>query len=160
MRILNPVVQVASHFPAIQIAQFAHCSGVGFQTVGNDSLDLAIPLQGFLHKAQCCGPIPLFRHITFEDLALVIHGTPKVMGLAIDLHVSFIKMAPPVSKASHPAHPLPPDVSSEQWSEAVPPVPYGFMAKVDTALEQQVFHIPQRQWKSDKHQHNKADHLG
>lgn len=80
MRILDAVIEVSANFPAIQIAQFAHCCRVGFQPVGNDSLDLAMPLQGFLHKAQCCGFIPLFSHITFEDLALVIHGTPKGNG--------------------------------------------------------------------------------
>ena len=38
-----------------------------------------------------------------------------------------------------------PDLRAKQWTEPVPPQPYGLMADVDTALEQQIFDLPQRQ---------------
>jgi hypothetical protein len=44
-------------------------------------------------------------------------------------------------------------------SEAVPPQPDRFMADVDPALEQQVFHIARRQRGPHLHHHHQPDHL-
>ncbi len=51
-------------------------------------------------------------------------------------------------------------VGCEQWTEPVPPQPNRFVAEVDSALEKQVIHIPQRQRKPDIHEYDKPDHLG
>lgn len=52
------------------------------------------------------------------------------------------------------------DISCEQRTEPVPPQPHGFVANVDPALEQQVFHVPQALRKPDVHHDDEADDLG
>ncbi|MDH3918748.1 MAG: hypothetical protein OEU25_11280 [Rhodospirillales bacterium] len=47
-----------------------------------------------------------------------------------------------------------------EFSEPVPPEPNGFVADIDTALEQQIFNLPQCQPVADVHHHREADHLG
>jgi hypothetical protein len=95
-----------------------------------------------------------------EHLTLVIHRPPQVDHLAVQLHVHLVQMPAPVAKAAHPAHALAANVTGEQRAEPVQPQPDRLMADVDPALEQQVFHVPQRQWEADVHQHHQPDHLG
>ena len=75
-------------------------------------------------------------------LTFMIDRSPEVDHLTIELHVHLVEMPLPVSKPSHPAHSLPPNVSCEQRPEPVPPVPHRLMADVDPALEQQVLYVP------------------
>jgi hypothetical protein len=62
-----------------------------------------------------------------------------------------------MKEAAHRVHPLPSDVTCEQWTEPVRPVrhhshaggmartePHRFVTDVDPAFEEQVFDIPQR----------------
>jgi hypothetical protein len=72
----------------------------------------------------------------------MIHRSPEVVHLAVDLHADLIKLPLPLAKAAHPAHPLPPDVRCEQRPEPVPPVAHRLMRDIDAALQQQVFHVP------------------
>jgi hypothetical protein len=62
--------------------------------------------------------------------------------------------------ASAVRHPLLPGVAGEDRTEPVPLHPHGLLTDVDTALEQQVLDITQRQRESDVRHHHKADHLG
>lgn len=84
----------------------------------------------------------------------------RVHHLAVDLDVHLIEMPFPLPNAPHPAYPLPADVTREQRPESVPPKPHRLVAQVNAALEQQIFHVPQRQRKTHVHQHHQADHLG
>jgi hypothetical protein len=52
------------------------------------------------------------------------------------------------------------DLRGEHWAEAVPPESHCFVADVDTALEQEILYLPQRQRITDAHHHREADHLG
>ena len=45
-------------------------------------------------------------------------------------------------------------------SEPVPPQPHRLVSDVDASLEQQVFHVPQRQRVLQVDHHHQADHLG
>jgi hypothetical protein len=74
----HPVVHPSAHFAAVEIAQFVYRGRVGTQSVGNDHLSRAVPLQGFFQKLQSRCFIPLFRHKGFEDFALVINRTPQI----------------------------------------------------------------------------------
>jgi hypothetical protein len=71
--------------------------------------------------------------------------------LTVDVHVDLIKVLLSLSKAAHPADPLPADVGREQRPKPVPPVPHCLVANVDKALKQQVFHVPQDQREPDVH---------
>ena len=53
-----------------------------------------------------------------------------------------------------------PDIGCKQRTKAVPPVPYGLMADVDAALEQEIFDRSQRQGITDTQHHSAADDLG
>ena len=53
-----------------------------------------------------------------------------------------------------------PDLRGEHRAKPVPPKPHGFVADIDTALEQQIFHLSQGQRITDIHHHREADHLG
>ena len=89
----------------------------------------------------------------------MIHGTPQIMGLAVDLHIDLIDMPLPMTKATHTANPLPPNISREHRTKPVPPEPNRLMADIDTALKQQVLHVPQAKWETHIHQNDKADHF-
>ena len=89
----------------------------------------------------------------------MIHGTPEIMHLAVDLQIDLIKVPASMSYTLHSVFPLTADIPSEHRPEPVPPKPYCLMAKIDAALKQQVFDIAQRQREAEVHHHNKADHL-
>ena len=82
------------------------------------------------------------------------------MHLAFDLHENFVQIPLPVRIRPQPLHSLSADFSGEHRAETVPPEPNRFVADIDTALVQQVFHIPQRQKKSDVQHHCQADDFG
>jgi hypothetical protein len=110
--------------------------------------------------AQSRSFVPFLRYEGLEDFTLMIHRAPEIVLLAVDLGVHLIKVPTPMGEAAHPADPLPANVCRKQRSEPVPPEPHGLMADVDPALEEQVFDVPQTQWKPNVHQHHEADHLG
>ena len=69
-------------------------------------------------------------------------------------------MPAPVSKPAHIVHALATDLTGKERAEPVPPQAHCLMAKIVAALEQQVFHIPQRQWKPDIQHDDLADQFG
>jgi hypothetical protein len=90
----------------------------------------------------------------------VVNGAPQVNHLAVELHVHLVQVPTPVPKASHSADPLAANVSGEQRPEPVPPVPNGFVANVDAALEQKVFDVAQAERKPNVHHHDQPYRLG
>jgi hypothetical protein len=54
----------------------------------------------------------------------------------------------------------PPDLRGEHRTKPVPPKPHGFVADIDTALEQQIFYLSQGQRITDVHHHREANDLG
>lgn len=121
---------------------------------------VTVTLHGFPEEFQRCFAIPALRDIAFQHLALVIHGTPKVMRLAINLHKCLIQMPLPVRVCVHLLNSFAADYSGEHRVEAVPPISNRFVANVDTALVQQVLYIPQRQRKANIQHDCEADNLG
>ena len=53
-----------------------------------------------------------------------------------------------------------PDLCGEHRAEPVPPEPYRLVADIDTALEQQVLDLAQRQRVPDIHHHREANDFG
>lgn len=148
-----------SDFAACLVTQFAHRGRIGFRAVGDDRLGLAVALQRFAHEPQSRRFIAGFGNIAFQHLAFVIHCAPQVVHLAVDLYVDLIEVPPPVAEAPHAADPLAPDVCREQRPEPVPPEPHRFMADIDPALEQEIFHVPQAQRKPDIQHYHQPDDL-
>lgn len=81
--------------------------------MGNDVLDLAMPLQRLLQKALSCCFVPGFGHVTFQDLPFVIDCAPQIMRLAFHLHVKLVNVPLPMPETAHPAYALPLDVGRE-----------------------------------------------
>ena len=48
----------------------------------------------------------------------------------------------------------------EHRTKPVPPIPHGFVADIDTVLEQQIFNLSRGQRITDVHHRREADHLG
>ena len=64
-----------------------------------------------------------------------------------------------MAKSPHAADPLPANVACEQRAEPVPSVAHRLVADVDTALEEQVFHVPEAEREAHVHHHRQPDHL-
>lgn len=92
-----------------------------------------------------------------QDFTFVIYRTPQIVKFAIDLHIGLIEMPSPMATASHPVHSLSADVGREHRTKAIPPQTHGLMTEINTALEKQVFYVPQRQRKSDLEHHDQPD---
>lgn len=84
----------------------------------------------------------------------------RVNHLAVQLDVHLVKVPFPLPKAPHPFDPLSPEIRRKYRPEAVPPQTHRLMAEIDASLEQQILHIPQRQWKTNVHHRHEADYLG
>ncbi len=121
---------------------------------------MTVTLHGFPEEFQCCFAIPALRDIAFQHLALVIHGTPKVMRLAINLHKHLIQMPLPVRVCAHLVNSFTADFSGEHRAKSVPPETNCFVADVDAALMQKIFYISQRQRKANIQHDGEADNLG
>lgn len=97
--------------------------------------------------------------IVFQHLALVIHGTPKIMRLAINLHKYLIQMPLPVRVCAHLLNSFAADFSGEHRAKSISPLSNRFMADVDAALVQKALDITERQRKTDVQHYRQADHL-
>ena len=94
--ILSSVVFPAAGFLPGRVADVLHCRAVGPEFVGNQEMRTAEAFHSFPEKFQRCFAIPALCDIAFQNPALVIHGTLKVMRLSIDLHKNLIQMPLPV----------------------------------------------------------------
>ena len=81
------------------------------------------------------------------------------MRLAIDLHEHLVQVPATVRIPTVMNPPLP-DLRGKHRTEPVPPEPYRLVADIDTALEQQVLDLAQRQRITNLHHHRQADDLG
>ncbi len=86
------------------------------------------------------------------------------MCLAIDFHEDFVQVPAPLGKGSQVRRPLLLDLTSEDWTETVPPEAYRAkhraVADIEPALEEKVFELPRRQRITEVNHHREADHLG
>jgi hypothetical protein len=71
-----------------------------------------------------------------------------------------VQMPLPVPEPTNPADPLASNVSGKNGAKPVPPEPHSFVAKIDPALKQQVFDLPQTEWEAHVQQDHQPDHLG
>ena len=92
MTVLSPVVDPAAISFVAGYTQFAKCSPVGFELVGDDGFRLAKSAQQFSQQFQCGPLVAPFRHDRLENLAFMINSTPQVVDLAVNLHVHLVEM--------------------------------------------------------------------
>ena len=82
----------------------------------------------------------------FQNLSLVIDGTPKAVGHPADVCKHFVEVPAPFLAPVRSNPPLLWKFSGQHRTEPVPPVPRIFMADPDPALLQQALDISTRQW--------------
>lgn len=76
-----------------------------------------------LEKLEGRPAIPTLGGEDFEHLAFVIHRSPEVMCLAIDLHEHLVQVPSPLGIAMVLADAAFPDLRGKHRAEAVPPEP-------------------------------------
>lgn len=87
----------------------------------------------------------------------MIHGTPKVMLLAIDLYENLIQVPLPIGIGAEILDAFPADLGGEYRAEPIPPKADRFVAYVDATLVQQVLDILKRKRETDIHHHRQAN---
>ena len=158
MRVFSPIVQPAATFLVAGVTDDIHRCPIRPEAVSDNHFRLTIALHRALQKTQRRLAIPTFRGENLKHLALVIHGAPEVMRLAVDPHEHFVQVpAPgrirPLMNASFP------DLSGEHRTEPVPPQPHRLVTDVDATLEQDLLDLAKRQRIPDVQHHRKADNL-
>lgn len=117
-------------------------------------------LQCLLHEPQCRRLVAGFGDVTLEELALVINRTPQVMKLAVDPHIGFVQVPFPMSASPHPAYPLAANVGRKHQTKTAPPEPHRLVADIHPALNQKIFHVPQRERIPHVERYYHTDDLG
>ena len=115
---------------------------VGSWFVRDERLGLPVPPHGFCEEFQCNLPVAPLGREALQHLALMIHGPPTAMGLTIDSHDHLVEVPPPAA-GPRALEPTLPDLGRGHQADAVPPIADGFVADIDPAFVQQIFHIPQ-----------------
>lgn len=90
----------------------------------------------------------------------MIHGTPEIVLLAVDLHKDLVEMSPPIAESPHRLDPASADLGREDRPAPVPLEPHCLMRNVDAPLMELILDIPQRERIADVHHHRRADDLG
>ena len=96
VRVLGAIVEPTEGFLSTGIANDLHGGAIGPQFVGHDNLRLAVTLHGIPEEFQRCFAIPALCDIAFQHLTFVIHGAPKIVRLAVDLHENLVQVPLPV----------------------------------------------------------------
>ena len=72
----------------------------------------------------------------------MVDRSPEGVRDAVDLKEDLVQMPAPVGQGPHAIDPLSPDLGGEHRAKSVPSEAHGFMADLNAALLQQVFHVP------------------
>ena len=82
------------------------------------------------------------RHL--EHFAFVVHGLPKGVYLAIDLHEDLVEMPTVLDTRAHAIGPSLADLGREHRAKTISPEPNGLRADLYAAFVKKVLDVPQR----------------
>jgi hypothetical protein len=100
-RILRAAVRPSVHaYLPERISDHVRDNTIGGQSVIHRPMRAVISLHQLFQEVQGDLAITLFGGNTFKHLALVIHGSPEIVGLAVDLQQDLVEMASPLRAAS------------------------------------------------------------
>ena len=100
-------------------------------------------LHRFFEEFQCRFAITTHGDIAFQHFTFVIYGPSQVVGFTVDLHKNLVLMPLAIRMSTKVLNLFSSNLRGEQRPKAIPPKSYGLMANINTALMQQVFHIPE-----------------
>ena len=103
--------------------------------------------------------IPALGDIAFQYFSFVVNGPPEVVRFTVDFYENFIQMTLPIRMSTKLLNPFSSDLRGEQRPKAIPPKPDRFVADVDPALMQKIFHITQRKRISNVQHYRQANDL-
>src|SRR5271156_6507577 len=126
---------------------------------GDDAARSPVSLHDPLEKLQRRGFVSLRGSHRFQDLALMVDCAPQIAELAVDLHEHLIQMPAPLRIAAHVPDASLTNLGGEHRAKPVPPEPHSLVADVDSALDQQILDVAQRQRVSYVHHHDQTDDL-
>ena len=93
MRILGSVVAPSTPLVALRDPQFTGCSPIRSEIIRDEPVwDKAVFLQKLAHEFQRRPFVPFCLDQHVEDLALGIHGAPKIDHAAIDFQIDLVQM--------------------------------------------------------------------
>jgi hypothetical protein len=98
---------------------------------------------GFPEEFQGCRAITALRKEALQDFPLVIHGPPKRVRLATNLHEYLVQVPLPVRICAHLTASFPADLRGKHRTKSIAPKPNRLIADVDAAFVQKIFQIPQ-----------------
>ena len=116
MQILNPVFQPATGFLPACGTDLSQSRTVRAQKVRNDYLRATVLTHRFLKEFQCGLLVACLRDKAFEDFALMINGTPKIVPLAVNFHEHLIQMPAPHTKFNTGNPPFS-DLRGKHWTK-------------------------------------------
>ena len=116
-------------------------SSIALQLVGDDpEWLLALTAQQSAKEPLGCTLIAARLQQNINDITILIHGTPKILLLAVDSHEEFIQI-PGITEASLFLL----KTSGIVGSEFPAPLPYGFVRNNYSAFGQKIFNITEAQ---------------
>ena len=95
----------------------------------------------------------------FQHFSFVIHGTPKIVRLAVDLHENFVQVPLPIGIGAEIPDAVPADLGREDRAKPIPPKSHRLVADVFPTLVKKILHIPERKREPDVQHHRQADDL-
>ena len=116
-------------------------------------------LHCFPEEFQCSFAITTLGDIAFKHLAFVIHCPPEIVGFTVDFYEHLVQMPLPIRMSAKVLNPFSSNLRRKHRPKSVPPEANSFVANIDTALVQQVFHISKRKWITHIHHNRQADDL-
>ena len=87
----------------------------------------------------------------------MVHGPPKGVCLAIDLHEDLVEMPTVLDTRAHAIDPYLADLGREHRAKTVPPEPNGLMADLYAAFVKKVFDVAQRKRVADVQHYGQAN---
>ena len=120
MRILCAVVAPPSHLAVIAPSEVFECLAVRSQSVGHDHFRPAVAFHRCLEGLKRGFAVARLGDIAFEDLTLMINGSPEVVGFAVDRHEDFVEVQPVLHARAHAINPPHPDLGREHRTKPVP----------------------------------------
>jgi hypothetical protein len=141
MRNLGPIVGILLGIVGNTRQDRSSGSTIAFQLVGNDpEWLLALTAQQSAREPLGCTLIAARLQQNIDDITILIHGTPKILLLAVDSDEKFVQI-PGITEASL----FTLKASGIVGSEFPAPLTDGFVRNNDSAFGQKIFHITEAQ---------------
>ena len=144
MGILGPIVHMATDLLAVFISNLFHCGAIRRASICDDDLRIPVSFHCFLQEFQGSSLVAFLGDEAFQHFALMIDGTPEIVGFAPYLHEHLVEVPLPLVDLTHIVGPLLADFLGEMRAEPINPEPDAFVTNVHAPLMEQVLDIPQR----------------